>query len=88
MRQTLTAIVKSLLRNSIHISPQIWMNALRGLQREILLPIGQIKEVILKLSPMLKIVTVPDGASVFLDGQEAGKPHNALLITLNEGCTT
>lgn len=43
----------------------------------VLLSLGRVQQkIILKLSPMLNIGTVPDGASVFLNGQEVGvTPH-------------
>ena len=47
------------------------------LTQGVLLLLGRVQEkIVLKLSPMLNIVTVPDGASVFLNGQEVGvTPH-------------
>ena len=51
----------------------------------ILLPMGKLEEVVLKLSPMLKTVTVPDGASVFLNGQEIGVTPQRLIDNLEGG---
>ncbi len=51
----------------------------------ILLPIGKIQEVVLKLSPVLKVRTVPDGASVFLNGQEIGVTPQRLTDNLQRG---
>ena len=41
-------------------------------QPGILAPTGDIEATILKLSPMLSIITVPDGASIFLNGVTTG----------------
>ena len=49
----------------------------------ILLLLGRVQEkVVLKLSPMLQIVTVPDGASVVLNGQEVGETPQRLIDNL------
>ena len=47
------------------------------LMEGVLLLLGRVQEkIVLKLSPTLKVVTLPDGASVFLNGQEVGvAPH-------------
>ena len=64
-----------------HLTSNLDERTLR-LTEGILLPMGRIEEIVLKLSPMLKIVTVPDGASVFLNGQEAGKTPQRLVDNL------
>lgn len=52
----------------------------------VLLSLGRVQErTVLKLSPMLKIVTVPDGASVVLNGQEAGVTPQSLTDNLQRG---
>ena len=52
----------------------------------ILLSLGRIQErIVLKLSPMLQIVTVPDGASVVLNGQEVGETPHSLTDNLQRG---
>ena len=52
----------------------------------ILLLLGRVQEkVVLKLSPMLQIVTVPDGASVVLNGQEVGETPQRLIDNLERG---
>ena len=51
----------------------------------ILLPMGKIETVVIKLSPMLKIETVPDGASVFLNGQEVGETPQRFIDNLGQG---
>ena len=49
----------------------------------ILLLLGRVQEkIVLKLSPMLQIVTVPDGASVVLNGQEVGETPQRLIDNL------
>ncbi len=53
----------------IHLTTNLDERTLR-LTEGILLPMGRIERPILKLSPMLTIVTMPDGASVVLDGQQ------------------
>ena len=47
------------------------------LMEGVILLLGRVQEkIVLKLSPTLKVVTVPDGASVFLNRQEVGvTPH-------------
>ena len=52
----------------------------------ILLLLGRVQEkIVLKLSPMLQIVTVPDGASVVLNGQEVGETPQRLIDNLERG---
>lgn len=51
-------------------------------QSGILVPTGNIEAIILKLSPMLNIVSVPDGASIFLDGEETGSTPYQLVDNL------
>ena len=52
----------------------------------VLLSLGRIQEkIVLKLSPMLQIVTVPDGASVVLNGQEVGVTPHSLTDNLQRG---
>ena len=55
------------------------------LQQGILVPTGDIETIVLKLSPMLKVVTVPDGASVFLNGEEIGKTPQRIVDNLKGG---
>ena len=51
-----------------------------------MLLLGRVQEkIVLKLSPMLKIVTVPDGASVVLNGQEIGVTPQTLIDKLQRG---
>ena len=60
----------------ISLTSNLEGRALR-LMEGVLLLLGRVQEKIaLKLSPTLKVVTLPDGASVFLNGQEVGvAPH-------------
>ena len=52
----------------------------------VLLSLGRVQEkIVLKLSPMLKIATVPDGASVILNGQEVGVTPQSLTDSLQRG---
>ena len=55
----------------------------------ILLSLGRVQEkFVLKLNPMLKIVTVPDSASVVLNGQEIGVTPQSLTDNLQQGTST
>ena len=54
-------------------------------QPGILAPTGNIEATILKLSPMLSIVTVPDGASIFLNGAQTGLTPYHLIDNLEGG---
>ena len=48
--------------------------------------LGRVQErIVLKLSPMLNIVTVPDGASVLLNGQEIGVTPQSLTDNFQRG---
>ena len=52
----------------------------------VLLSLGRVQEkTVLKLSPMLKIATVPEAASVFLNGQEIGVTPQYLTDNLQRG---
>ena len=52
----------------------------------VLLSLGRVQEkIVLKLSPMLNVVTVPDGASVVLNGQEVGVTSYSLTDNLQRG---
>ncbi len=51
----------------------------------ILVPTGEFESTVLKLSPMLKVVSVPDGASVFLSKQEIGTTPQRLIDNLDRG---
>ena len=51
-------------------------------QESIVVPTGDLEAPILKLSPMLKITTVPPGASVFLNGEDIGTTHQRLIDNL------
>ena len=52
----------------------------------VLLSLGRVQEkIVLKLSPMLQIATVPDGASVVLNGQEVGVTPHSLTDNLQQG---
>lgn len=55
------------------------------IQRGILAPTGDIEGIILKLSPMLSIVTVPDGASIILNGEETGLTPYHVVDNLKDG---
>ena len=56
------------------------------LTQGVLLSLGRVQEkTILKLSPMLRIVTVPEGASVSLNGQEIGVTPQQLTENLEQG---
>ena len=56
------------------------------LMEGVLLSLGRVQEkIILKLSPMVKIVTVPAGASVVLNGQEVGVTPQHLTDNLQRG---
>ena len=52
----------------------------------VLLSLGRVQEkIVLRLSPMLQIMTVPDGASVFLNGQEVGETPQRFVDNLQQG---
>ena len=55
------------------------------IQRGILAPTGNIEAIILKLSPMLSIMTAPNGASIFLNGKETGLTPYRLIDNLKDG---
>ena len=67
-----------------HLTSNLDEDTLR-LTEGILLPMGKIGAVVLKLSPMLTIGTVPDGASVVLNGQEIGVTPQRLVDNLQQG---
>lgn len=54
-------------------------------QESIVVPTGNLEMPILKLSPMLKITTVPKGASVFLNGEDIGATPQRVIDNLKEG---
>ena len=54
-------------------------------QLGILAPTGNLESVIMKLSPLLRIVTIPDGASIFLNGEETGLTPYHLVDNLKNG---
>jgi hypothetical protein len=69
----------------IHLTSNLAERALR-LMEGVLLLLGRVQEkIVLKLGPMLKIVTVPDGASVLLNGQEVGITPYSLTDNLQRG---
>ena len=56
------------------------------LMEGVLLLLGRVQEkIVLKLSPILKVATLPDGASVFLNGQEVGVTPHSLTDNLQRG---
>lgn len=68
-----------------HLTSNLDERTLR-LTEGVLLSLGRVHEkTILKLSPMLKIVTVPEDASVFLNGQEIGVTPQHLTDNLQRG---
>lgn len=68
-----------------HLTLNFEADALR-LMEGVLLSLGRVQEkIVLKLSPMLKIVTVPDGASVLFNGQEVGVTPYSLTDNLQRG---
>ena len=46
---------------------------------------GPVETPILKLPPMLKITTVPEGASVFLNGEDIGATPQRVIDNLKRG---
>ena len=69
----------------IHLTSN-WDERTFRLTQGVLLLLGRVQErIVLKLSPMLNIVTVPDGASVLLNGQEIGVTPQSLTDTLQRG---
>lgn len=68
-----------------HLTSNLDERTLR-LTEGVLLSLGRVQEkTILTLSPMLKIVTVPEDASVFLNGQEIGVTPQHLTDNLQRG---
>ena len=68
-----------------HLTSNLDERTLR-LTEGVLLSLGRVQEkTILKLSPMLKIVTAPEAASVFLNGQEIGVTPQHLTDNLQRG---
>ena len=69
----------------IHLTSNLDERTLR-LTEGVLLLLGRVQEkIVLKLSPILKVGTVPDGASVFLNGQEIGVTPQHLTDNLQRG---
>ena len=69
----------------IYLTSNLDEHTLR-LTKGVLLSLGRVQEkIVLKLSPMLQIVTVPDGASVVLNGQEVGVTPHSLTDNLQRG---
>ncbi len=69
----------------IHLTSN-WDERTFRLTKGVMLLLGRVQEkIVLKLSPMLKIVTVPDGASVVLNGQEIGVTPQTLIDKLQRG---
>lgn len=69
----------------IHLTSNLDKRTLR-LVEGVLLSLGRVQEkIVLKLSPMLNIVTVPEGASVVLNGQEVGITPHRLTDNLQPG---
>ena len=69
----------------IHLTSN-WDERTLRLTQGVLLLLGRVQEkIVLKLSPMLNIVTVPDGASVLLNGQEVGVTPYSLTDNLQRG---
>ena len=69
----------------IHLTSN-WDERTFRLTQGVLLLLGRVQErIVLKLSPMLNIVTVPDGASVLLNGQEIGATPQSLTDNLQRG---
>ena len=69
----------------IHLTSN-WDERTFRLTRGVLLLLGRVQErIVLKLSPMLSIVTVPDGASVLLNGQEIGVTPQSLTDNFQRG---
>ena len=69
----------------MHLTSNLDERTLR-LTEGILLPMGRIEKVVLKLSPILTITTVPDGASVIVNGQqEIGVTPQRLAGNLERG---
>ena len=69
----------------IHLTSN-WDERTFRLTQGVLLLLGRVQErIILKLSPMLSIATVPDGASVLLNGQEIGVTPQSLTDNFQQG---
>ena len=69
----------------IHLTSN-WDERTFRLTQGVLLLLGRVQErIILKLSPVLNIVTVPDGASFILNGQEVGVTPHSLTDNLQRG---
>ncbi len=69
----------------IHLTSN-WDERTFRLTQGVLLLLGRVQErIVLKLSPMLSIVTVPDGASVLLNGREIGVTPHSLTDNLQRG---
>ena len=69
----------------IYLTSNLDKHTLR-LAEGVLLSLGRVQErIVLKLSPTLNIVTLPDGASVVLNGQEVGITPHRLTDNLQRG---
>ena len=69
----------------IHLTSN-WDERTFRLTQGVLLLLGRVQEkTVLKLSPMLSIVTLPDGASVLLNGQEIGVTPQSLTDNFQRG---
>ncbi len=69
----------------IHLTSN-WDERTFRLTQGVLLLLGRVQErIVLKLSPMLNVATVPDGASVFLNGQEIGVTPQSLTDNFQPG---
>ena len=69
----------------IHLTSN-WDERTFRLTQGVLLLLGRVQErIVLKLSPMLNIVTAPDGASVLLNGQEIGVTPQSLTNNFQRG---
>ena len=69
----------------IHLTSN-WDERTFRLSQGVLLLLGRVQErIVLKLSPMLSIVTAPNGASVLLNGQEIGVTPQSLTDNIQRG---
>lgn len=69
----------------IHLTSN-WDERTFRLTQGVLLLLGRVQErIVLKLSPMLNIVTVPEGASVLLNGQKIGVTPQSLTDNFQRG---
>ena len=69
----------------VHLTSN-WKERTFRLTQGVLLLLGRVQEkIVLKLSPTLKVGTVPDGASVVLNGQEIGVTPQRITDNLQQG---